>query len=78
MVLCFEISIQILWYPLTASKYCDWNEKDSTYSKIVRNVDTWNSNLTNEKNKNILPKHVSLAIKKVGLILITQRNYMGC
>ena len=47
-------------------KYCDWNEKYSTYSKIVRNVDIWNFNLTNDENNNILPQHVSIAIKKWG------------
>ena len=43
-------------------KICDWNEKDSTYSKIVINVDIWNFNLTSDKNKKILPQHVSVVI----------------
>ena len=52
-----------LGYPLTDSKYCDLNEKDSTYSKIVKNVDIWDFNLKNDQNKNILRQHVSLKIK---------------
>ena len=34
--------------------------------------------MKNDKNRKILPQHVSLAIKKMGQILITQRKYMDC
>ena len=46
---------------------------------MVRNTDTRNFNLKNDENRNILPQHVSLAIKKYGeKILINHRNYMYC
>ena len=52
-----------VWYPLTVSKYFDLKYKDSTYLKFVININRRNFNLTNDKNENILPQQVYLAIK---------------
>ena len=34
--------------------------------------------MKNDENRNILPKHLTLAIKKMRQILITHYNYMDC
>ena len=57
---------------MTASKYCDWNEKDSAYWKMVGNVD--------KMTKIIIYYLIMcfLQLKKMGQILITPHNYMDC
>ena len=76
--ICFQISIQKVWNTLTASKYCEWKYKDSTYSKFVINIDRRYFNLKNCENENILPQQVYHAIKQIRQILIIHCSYIDC